>query len=395
MKVLILSASVGCGHDKAAAAVSLALETGHRGNEVTAVTDFFGLGRGIAGRTLKKAYFNSLSYTPGIYRTLYRLAQRGRVAHGLRSMLANSFGDVLLDHVAKLAPDAIICTHPFPAMVLAALRKSPVLRRTLLTGVVTDFTVHKLWLQPELDLICVANEHSKQKLLTQGISPQSINPTGIPILPSFSDAGKREVSRPVNMRRRPFTVLIMGGGLGMVSSTAILEGLRSLKDQINIVVVAGQNVMLREQLRKDAENFALKNIEIWGYTNNVPDLMLNADLLITKPGGLTCSEALAAGLPMLLYGALPGQEEENAAYLAEEGAALWIKSKEELWTILSRILGEPDVYLPPMRRRAFSIAKPGAAFSIADAVAACVSRQGAAPLCGIFQVDNQLCQGRL
>jgi processive 1,2-diacylglycerol beta-glucosyltransferase len=229
-----------------------------------------------------------------------------------------------------------------------------------LAGVITDYAVHRLWLYNEVNFYFVAAEEMKENLISQGIAVDRIHVTGIPISNSFGE--ECVISSTAQSADKESTVLIMGGGLGLGAVAEVLLELDKIEGSHRFVVVAGRNAGLRKDLQLLSRSLTHR-VQVIGYTRRIPELMANADILVTKPGALTCSEALASGLPMVLVNAIPGQEEDNARYLDRMGAAIWTEDQTQLNEIVRHLLDDSQL-LSTMQQQAQRIGRPDAARQI-------------------------------
>ena len=223
----------------------------------------------------------------------------------------------------------------------------------------TDFAPHQMWIHDEIDTYFVANHEIKNALCDKGIADKHIFVTGIPISSKFA---KNNRSKSLK-RTIAHTVLIMGGGLGLGAVEKAVVSLMSAKTKLEIIVVAGNNIKLRQRLAF-LKSDHLHATTIIGYTDRVNELMANSSILITKPGALTCSEALVMELPMLLLNPIPGQEEDNADYLTRQGVALRISQTSSLPQVIDELFAKPEI-LAAMQANAHLLSRPNAAKEIA------------------------------
>ncbi|MDD4900276.1 MAG: glycosyltransferase, partial [Candidatus Omnitrophica bacterium] len=208
------------------------------------------------------------------------------------------------DYLIKENPDFIISTHFLPSEIAASLKKSKKIKSQLLT-VITDFGVHPFWISHPTDCYIVSSAFTKRQLLQQGIIEAHIRDIGIPVDEKFYAAYEREgLARNLGLNSDKFTVLIMTGSFG----TGPLEEIASaLSPLAQVIVVCARNEKLFRRLREKA----YKNVKVFGFVDNIHELMAVSDCMITKPGGLSISEALAMELIPVFISAIPGQEVEN------------------------------------------------------------------------------------
>ncbi|WP_371376578.1 glycosyltransferase [Sporomusa aerivorans] len=365
--ILLVTASVGSGHTQAAQAVRTAIDS--QSLAATEVVDFMAGDYSFVNTLAKETYLKMIDILPDIYDLMYRWSQMPLPGSKVQSLMAITMKRSMHKLIMAHRPDAIICTHPFPCGAAAYLKRTRRISLPLI-GVITDFAIHRLWCYQETDLYFVATPELKQELILQGICPDRIHATGIPVGSKFSHipaaAEQAALRQALGFTNRYPIILIMGGGLGMGDLEQAVLSIDALPQPLNLIVVAGRNATLRRNLLAKAHDL-IHPVKVLGYTRHIPELMAAADLLITKPGALTLSEALSMRLPMLLYHAIPGQEEENAAFLTRKGAALWAHDSRTLAGTVYELFTKPE-RLSYMREMAALLARPAAAQTIAATV---------------------------
>jgi len=269
--------------------------------------------------------------------------------------------------VKEYDPDAVICTHYLPAEIIAPRRRKGKLRSSVHV-VMTDFDIHTMWIQQGVDHYYVAIEEMEHALRMKGVAAR-ISVTGIPIGPEFAKKyPDRGVMRErLGLRVEPPTVLVSAGGFGMVRVDETVATLAEATGDVQILAVAGRNEKLRKALEAVAAS-RKRRIVPFGFVTNMNELMAASDFAVAKSGGLTSSECLAMGLPMVIWNPIRGQEERNADYLLESGAALRANSPAHLVFKVTKLLTDERL-LARMKAAARRIAKPDAAYTIASEVA--------------------------
>ncbi|MDR3589705.1 MAG: glycosyltransferase [Negativicutes bacterium] len=356
--ILIVSASVGAGHTQAAKAIAAGMHRLYPADRIE-IVDFMAEENSYLNTMVKETYLKMITLSPSVYDLLYRWSQGPRQYARVENLVARAMQRSMLRLYRRHRPDIMICTHPFPCGAAAYLRRT---RRidVPLAAVITDFAVHQFWVYGEVDLYFVANRDMQDDLVTRGISAGRIYASGIPVDPAFGetvDAGP--VSRELGLTDAMPTVLVMGGGLGVGPVLEAFRQLASSELPLQIIVVAGENIPLRRQLEQ-AACLSRHPVSVMGYTNKVRELMAAADILVTKPGALTLSEALSLSLPLVLFSPLPGQEADNAGYLAGRGAALLVDRLDRLGDAVTGLLSQPE-RLAAMRENASRLGQPEAA----------------------------------
>lgn len=237
----------------------------------------------------------------------------------------------------QFKPDAVLCTHYAPLETLAQLREKQRSPQPFVASVVTDFEAHALWMASGVDLYCVAAEETKARLVARGAMAENVVTTGIPIAAKFATkVDARAVRKTLGLRDDLPTLLVLGGGFGMGPVAEILGGLDKTAGAFQTLVVCGRNEELRRELAAQDRSHPTR---VLGFASNMHELMNVADLIITKPGGLTSSEALALGRPLLILDPIPGQEAANSDFLLEHGAAAKVNRVEDLPFRVEQLLG--------------------------------------------------------
>ena len=354
MKILILSASIGSGHTKAAEAIQLAIRNEELGIKVR-IVDFMARDISTLNWLTKKFYLAALRFIPDLYDRIYKFADGRRVGISARLLTAALMYLPFSRLLNEFKPDVVICTHPFPeaAASLWKFLHAKSEKNFLLAAVLTDYSLHEIWLYSEVDAYFVATEEMQAELAAHCRTGQKIFATGIPIDEKFSSIPQFLIPNS------SFLILIMGGGLGLGSIEETLSELDKIKLPLKITIVAGQNENLLARLKRTKISH---EVEIFGYVSDVDKLMARADLLITKPGALTMTEAFAAGLPLILHAPIPGPEFKNAAYAVKHGAAISVGDRK-ISAVVEELLNQP-ARLAEMKRAAQKLSKPHAAKEI-------------------------------
>jgi processive 1,2-diacylglycerol beta-glucosyltransferase len=236
---------------------------------------------------------------------------------------------------------------------------------TPVLAVQTDFHTEPPWVQPEIDFYCVGSKEARSQLITWGISPHRILVCGIPIDPVFALPHDRpEILRSLGLAAEKPVILVMAGGMGPAPLDEVVLSLERCGVPLQVIAVAGHDEEMVARLKSLRGKVAL-DLRTLGWIENVPELMAVADLLVTKPGGLSTSEALAAGLPMVLTHPIPGPEECHAQHLVQHGVALHARSSEEIPQLVLPLLCNAEKRAE-MARRAKELARPDAAYAVAQ-----------------------------
>lgn len=365
-RVLVLHASVGAGHARAAKAVAQALAWESPSAKVE-VVDALELARPLFRRLYGDGYLKLVEKAPSLFGMLYEAtdrAPRGR-AYGdrLRGLVQRWGARDLLALLERPDWDCVVHTHFLGPELAAALRGAGRMDAPQVVAV-TDFDAHRLWAHAGVDAYCVASAQAAASLRAHGADPASVAVTGIPVDLAFASPVARSSARALFGLSDAYPVVLQAsGGHGVGPVEEITRALLASTIPSELVVVCGRNEEARRRLA------ALKapprhRLRVLGYTDRMRDLMAAADLLVTKPGGLTVSEALANALPMALINPIPGQETRNADWLLEGGAAVKAVSPAALTGKIETLLSA-ERRLAEMRRRAKSLGRPQSAFAVA------------------------------
>jgi processive 1,2-diacylglycerol beta-glucosyltransferase len=257
-------------------------------------------------------------------------------------------------------PDVVLCTHYQPLEILAGLKPKKDEPRPFTVCVITDFEAHAFWMAPNVDLYFVAAEETKARLVARGANANDVIPTGIPIAAKFSQlVDASAVRKQIGIRDDLPTLLVLSGGFGTGPVGEILEALDKVEAPFQTIVVAGRNEELRRNL---AAQDCRHPTRVLGFATNMHELMSIADLILTKPGGLTSSEALALGKPLFILNPIPGQEAANSDFLLERGAAAKVNRIDDLPYRIQQLIGSAK--LAELSRNAKSLGRPDAAEEI-------------------------------
>ena len=359
-KVIIFYAAYGGGHLSAARSIKENIESSYPDIQVELI-DCMEYANKIVNKVTTKAYSEMAKKAPHTWGRLYWKSQKGPLAH--ISTVSNKALSIKLNKLLKEhKPDIIISTHPFATQMCAYLKKLGKLDAKIAT-VMTDYAPHDQWLvfNQYVDYYFVSHNGMKKELHEKGIANEKIFATGIPLSNKFLlRYNKAQILQNFGLSPDRKTVLFFGGGafgLGKTQVYKIFKSFLERHEKIQIVAISGKNPKMKENFENLVEEFHKEdNVKILEYTDKVPELMSISDLVVTKPGGLTTTESLASGLPIVVINPIPGQEEENATYLEENKVAIWIKKDDDIEKILNDLFSNPDK-MQEMKIRARLLAK--------------------------------------
>ena len=359
-KIMIFYAAYGGGHLSAARSIKENIETNYTDVEVLLV-DCMEYVNKIVNKVTTTAYSEMAKKAPRRWGKVYWDSQKGPLAQ--ISTTSNNVLSIKLNKLLQdFQPDIIISTHPFATQMCAYLKKLDKLDAKIAT-VMTDYAPHDQWLvfNHYVDYYFVSHEGMKKQLHEKGIPNEKIFATGIPLSNKFLlKYDKSQILESFDLSPDRKTVLFFGGGefgLGKTQTFNIFKSFVECHENIQIVAIAGKNAKMKESFENLVDELGKHDyVKILEYTDKVPELMSISDLVVTKPGGLTTTESLASGLPIVIINPIPGQEEENATYLEENKVAIWIKKGDNVEEILNNLFENPDK-MQEMKLRARLISK--------------------------------------
>ncbi|MDO4829609.1 MAG: glycosyltransferase [Clostridia bacterium] len=374
MKFLILSLGTGGGHNTAANAVKQALI--ERGDEAQ-VFDCLAIVSPFRSRLVCGTYLGIVRYTPKLFGVIYSLSFRV-ASHRRKSVVyavnVQNAGR-LADFINKEKPDGVITTHIFGAQQLTYVKRHN-LTDVWMGGVVTDYDVQPFWNETELDTVFVPEESFIDGYAEKGMRRDTIVATGIPVDPSLSEVtDKRQAKLDAGLDPDQRCVVIAGGSMGaghMPGAVAAL--LRDLPRDVRIVAVCGSNQRLMRRLSRLCRD--PRRLQVMGFVKPLHRLIRAADIVISKPGGLTSTETFVQRVPLVAVHPIEGVESNNAGYMARNGIAACPETDEDLSAIVNRMLSDPSVSETMLQNQRRLIPK-NASRHIADYAAQIVSNRRA------------------
>ncbi|WKY46515.1 glycosyltransferase [Eubacteriaceae bacterium ES3] len=326
-KIYIFSASTGAGHNLAAHSLKESLD--NAGLE-TEIFDAFKETSVTLDRLISKGYQQMVATAPKLYEQMYnQFNHMNRFQQGMFHVLTRIMNPDIVPMVQKGNPDLIISTHPFVTNVLGTIKEHGAFDIPVLS-VVTDYKIHTLYIQRMIDAYVVGSEYTKNTMIEKGVSPDIIYAYGIPVRQAFLTNNHLEPKKSESALAG--TVLLMAGSLGSRQMEKAFLALLKVKENIKIIAVCGNNRRIEKEMQilNKARNSDGKAVEIFGFVENVSELMDESDAIISKPGGLTTTEAIVKNIPMIIPYYYPGQEEENADYLVDGGMAIKVDKIKDL-----------------------------------------------------------------
>ena len=358
MDVLILSASFGSGHKAVSEAIKKELEDTY--NLKACIEDIYELLNPKLNRINAALYIKLMRYTPAFYGLFYNLTYDLKIDNSLNRIASYIGRGKLLELIEGYKPKVVVSTYPTYTGMLSYLKSEKRIKLYAIT-IITDFVAHSQWIHKYIDAYFVASDEVALNLIKKGVPPENIYVSGIPVEKSFNQNYDIEfLKEKYGIEKEIPLILVMNLSFGNPwVLKEVCEVINSINFDFQTLVLCGKD----ERLYKIASSIGSRIKPLQGNVN-IAELMNISKILITKSGGITTSEGLAKGLPMIFYKPVPGQEWHNADYVSRHGAGIIVKEKYELKNILYALLTNEKLY-GSIRERAISIAKPYATKCVA------------------------------
>ena len=369
MKVLLLTVTAGYGHHATAKALADMFE--QKGAQ-TKIVDVYEYISKVVRTSISQGYLLSSKYTPDLYRLFYTQTSKKKAKLNKMNIvkMVNTLGAFKFEHfVDHFEPDAIVCTHVFAAHLISEMKARGMVDAPCV-GIVTDYCIHPYWEDVvNMEALVTASELITHTAVKRGIPKERIHPLGIPIHPKFNKhISREEACEQIGLDPKRFTVLVMGGSMGYGNSRKLVKQIARIGIDFQILAVCGNNKRAYSRLTAFQEEYTGDcTLHVMGFVDNVEVLMSAADCIITKPGGLTVSEAIAKGVPMILINPIPGQEERNVEFLLNNGMASLVTKTFPLDDALYHLFHNP-VRLRTVREEIRALGHPDASEKLVEYV---------------------------
>ena len=366
-KVLLLSASAGAGHVRAAEAIEKAFnEVGDGDGREVQHLDILNYTNKVFRHLYSKAYIDLVNKLPEVPGWVYDKLDKPWKNERRRLALDKLNTRPLVKLLREYQPDLIVCTHFLPAEIVSWLKaKERLASRQVI--IVTDFDVHAMWLVHHYERYFVAIDEARAYLEALGIPAGKITVSGIPIDPVFAKQKDKQAMRAKHgLEPDRTTILLSAGGFGVGSVDALIASLLAMQHRVQVVAICGRNEELKKRLTRMAARAKPDTtvlLKPFGYTKEMDELMSASDLVLGKPGGLTTSEALAKGLVFVIVNPIPGQEERNSDHLLESAVGIRCNNLPVLSYKLDRLLADPK-RVASMQSNSRAMGRPNAATEI-------------------------------
>ncbi len=364
-KILLMYISKDSGHHKASLSIEKALHL--QGDDIeTLNVNSFNYTNPVLEKIINKAYMSVIRRKPEVWGYLYDNPKIVKKTQKLRASIHKHNTEKLKNLLTSFCPDATICTQAFPCGMVADYKKTFNVKLQLF-GVLTDYAPHSYWIYDKVNAYFVPSKETGQRLVDNGVSPDRVIDTGIPVDPIFKTAkDKSKIYDKIGLLKDKPTILLTGGSQGMGPLKEIFLSLVKTKTDIQIITVTGKNRGLFKWFKRQ-ERKSRKKLITFSYIDNVDELMEIATVLISKPGGITTAEAFAKGLPLCIIKPIPGQEQMNADYLLSNKVAIKIEQPLNAGVIIEELLYNQDK-LTELNMKSRQFSRPDSALKIASFV---------------------------
>ena len=368
-KIMILYASVGGGHFRAADGVRAYIEENYKDTYEVEMVDALNYTNKVIDKIVISSYVNMARYSPKLWSKIYQMGEEHYTVANFSNAVQKLLSQKLFNLFKENPPDIVISTHPFITEMVACLKKTGK-TDTKLAVILTDYASHRFWeMKPEyVNLYFVSNQEMKYSLIHSGIDESKIHITGIPIRPEFlKEYDRKALLEEFDLvENKPMFLVFGGGAFGMSDTSVLFKSILDVKEDLQIVAIAGKS----EKTKETFEKLALesdKKVVILGFTDKVAELMSIADFVVSKPGGLTTTEILVSNVPFVIFNPIPGQEEENSNFLTNNGAAVRLWDLNKATPFFEQLLSDSfkTEHIKIMQKH---IAKPNSTKDIVDIV---------------------------
>lgn len=375
-KILIFYGSYGGGHLSAAKSIKQYLEENYKDVELEMVDCIEYINK-FLNKVSTGAYKQMAKNAPWMWEIVYNHSKDGTLAK-----ITNTSNKIMSRKLNTLLqefnPDLVISTHPFGNQMCAILKRHGKIKCKIATTL-TDFKLHNQWLylSEYIDYFFVSNNKMKEAMVQKNIDENKIWVTGIPVSNRFLEKfDQNKIYEEFELSKDKHTVLFFAGGeygLGRDTTYMTLKALIRLFKDIQVVAIAGKNKRMQKKFATLIEDTNSQNrIKLLTFTDKVPELMNISDIVITKPGGLTITESLVSHLPIIVINPIPGQEEENAEFLVEHGAAIWIQKQDNIARKLKTLSRNPEE-VAKMIEKSTELARPNSTKEICNLLYKCLN----------------------
>ncbi|MDD5059945.1 MAG: glycosyltransferase [Candidatus Omnitrophica bacterium] len=362
-RIILMYISEVSGHRSATMAIEKAIKQKRPDTEILNI-NAFNYTNPISEKVINRIYMEVIKRTPRIWDYLYDNPSVVKGLENIKKHVHKSNSPKLKKLFDSFNPDLVVCTQAFPCGMVADYKKTYGVKLPLV-AVLTDYIPHSYWVYDLVDYYITPTEDVSARLEKKGVDRSKIKAYGIPFDLKFNQKlSDGEIFHKLKLNPEKPVVLIMGGGQGLGPIKTVVKSLEKSRHDIQELVVAGTNKKLFRSLRRKIKHYK-KNIHLFGFIQNIHELMHISKVILSKPGGVTTAEVLSIGLPMVIVKPIPGQEINNTNFLTQKGAAIQVDDPKDAYKIIDELLGD-KAKLEKLKSQALKIAKPNASLDIAN-----------------------------
>ncbi len=364
-RIILMYISEVSGHRSATLAIEKTLRQLNPDCQILNI-NAFNYTNPISEKVINRIYMGVIKRTPKIWDYLYDNPSVVKGLENIKRYIHKSNSPKLKKLFDSFKPDLVVCTQAFPCGMVADYKQSYGVNLPLV-AVLTDYIPHSYWIYEGVDFYITPSEDVSARLEKKGVKPSKIKAYGIPFDPKFNQKLPCEdILTKLKLNPDKPVVLIMGGGQGLGPIKTIVKSLESSEHDIQELIVTGTNKKLYRSLKRKIKHYK-KDIHLFGYVQNIHELMQISKVIISKPGGVTTAEVLSMGLPMVIVKPIPGQEINNTNFLTQKQAAIKVDKPKKVYQVIDDLL-KHKVKLERLRAAGLKIAKPGASIDIAKLI---------------------------
>ncbi len=358
MNILILTSNTGGGHLKASEAIYEHIKLQNLNYDVKTINTLDYVNP-YFNKLVTSFYSECVKKYPDLFGKIYYYSESEHVPISIFSLILKNLSKKLLPVINKFKTDIVISTHPFSTEMVSYLKKIGSIKNVKLINLLTDYAPHKFWIHDYVDAYITASEQMTEDMINRGVDENIIHPIGIPVGVNFLKSyDKNEELKSIGFNESSFTILLMSGSLGVDYVIKVFKLLINLNKDIQIIIITGNNDCLYQKfsdLISKCKNTSIK-FHLLSFTKNVSKYMKISDVIITKPGGLTTTEAIYSQLPIIFFDAIPGQEEKNADFILKNKIGMRISNSQESINLFEELIDNKSI-LDEMKENILSVKK--------------------------------------
>lgn len=343
MNILILTSNTGGGHLKATEAICEHVEYKNLNYNIKIINTLEHINHSF-NNLITSFYSECTKKYPDLFGKIYYYSEEDHLSINMFNLILKNLSKKFLPVILDFKTDVIISTHPFSTQMVSYLKEIGNIKEVKLINLLTDYAPHKFWIYDNVDAYITASEQMTDDMIERGVKKESIYPIGIPTSVNFlKQYNKNEILNTIGFNKNYFTILIMSGSLGIEYVLKIFKLILTINRNIQIIIITGNNNYLYKKFNDIISKYENKNIKfhLLKFTKEVSKYMSISDVIITKPGGLTTTEAIQSNLPIVFFDAVPGQEEKNGDFILRNNIGMKISTSQDAIDRFTKLIDDP------------------------------------------------------